>query len=113
MATTKTYYVGDRPGGSWLFRVLDQRTGEPFNLAGFTTVRAVMLDSDNNEVVFPAENSAITDAAAGRVTFLWPSESVFTKPGRYVMQLEFSSPSATRRTTVQDILVRDMGGVTK
>lgn len=110
---TKTYYVGDRPGGAWTFRVLDQRTGAPYNLAGFTSVRALMLDSDNNEVVFPEENAVITDATAGRVTFLWPTESVFDKPGHYVMQLEFNSPSSTRKTTVQDILVRSMGGVTR
>lgn len=110
---TKTYWVGDRPGGSWFFQVLDQRTGSPFNLAGFTSVKVAMLDSDNNEVVFPDQNARISDFANGSVTFNWPTESVFTRPGRYVLQLVFTGDSATRRTTVQEILVRRMGGVTK
>lgn len=110
---TKTYWVGDRPGGSWLFQVLDQRTGAAYNLAGLTSVKAVMLDSDNNEVEFPGDNAVISDSATGRVSFFWPDESVFSKPGRYVMQLEFSGVNVTRRTTVQEILVRQLGGVTK
>lgn len=110
---TKSFYVGDRPGSSWTFKVLDERTGSAYNLAGFTRVRAIMKDSDNREIIFPDENTSIADTVNGEVTFLWPTESVFTKPGRYVLQLEFSSPSTTRKTTVQEILVRSLGGVTK
>lgn len=109
----KTYYVGDRPGGAWVFQVLDERTGNPVDLSGYPTVKAIMVDSDNKEVVFPTENIAITNAANGNVTFLWPDVSVFTKHGRYVMQLEFSGETATRRTSVQDILVKRLGGVSK
>jgi hypothetical protein len=109
----KTFYVGDRPGGSWSFQVLDQRTGAPYNLAGFTSVKALMVDSDNREVTFPADNVSITDTTSGLVTFLWPTESVFTEPGSYVMQLEFSGVNATRKTTVQEIKVKELGGVSK
>lgn len=109
----KNYYVGDRPGSSWTFQVLDERSGAPYNLAGFTRVRTIMKDSDNREVAFPDDNTAISDVTTGEVTFLWPTESVFTKPGYYVLQLEFSSPSATRKTTVQEIRVKTLGGVTK
>lgn len=110
---TKTYWVGDRPGGSWLFTVLDQHTGTPFNLSGFTGVRAILLDSENREYVFPDSQVSISNAGNGEATVTWPNESLFTRPGRYVMQMEFSSATATRRTTVQEILVRKMGGVTK
>lgn len=110
---TKTYWVGDRPGGAWFFQVRDQKTGLPYNLNGLTAVRAIMLDSDNREVVFPEDNAAITDSTQGLVNFVWPSESVFEKPGRYVMQLEFTGGNTTRRTTVQEIHVKALGGVTK
>lgn len=110
---TKTYWVGDRPGGAWFFKVLDQKSGAPFNLTGYTKVRAIMLDSDNREVVFPADNAGISDAASGRVTFLWPDQTVFTKPGKYVMQLEFVGTGSTRRTTVQEIQVKALGGATR
>lgn len=109
----KTMWVGDMPGGAWFFQVRDQRTGTPYNLAGFTTVRAIMVDSDNREFVFPADNSFIRNSAEGRVDVLWPSASLFTKPGRYQLQLEFSGVNAVRRTTVQEILVKELGGVTK
>lgn len=110
---TKTYWVGDRPGGAWFFKVLDQKSGAPYNLTGFTQVRAVMLDSDNREVTFPADNAAITDAATGSVTFLWPDESVFDEAGDYVMQLEFVGTGSTRRTTVQHIRVQEIGGASR
>lgn len=109
----KNYWVGDRPGGSWVFQVLNQRTGTPESLSGYTSVRVVMLGSNNEEIDIPAANVAVSNAASGIVTFLWPSESLFTKPGRYLLQLEFSSANATRRTTVQEILIRELGGVTK
>lgn len=108
----KTFYVGDRPGGARFYRVLDH-SGNPYNLTGFTQVQAIMLDSDNREVVFPDDNTAITDASTGRVTFLWPDESVFTKPGRYVMQLKFTATGSTRRTSVEEFNIKALGGATR
>ncbi len=110
---TKTYWVGDRPGGSWTFSVLNERTGLPENLVGYTRARVKMLGSDNEEIVIPDENVSISGPQNGEVIFLWPTESVFTKSGRYVLQLELSSATQTRRTSVQEILVRSLGGVSK
>lgn len=109
---TKTYWVGDRPAGSWTFQVLNQRTANPEVLTGFTSARVIMLDSENNEVEIPDENVSISNPAAGTVTFIWPQESLFTKPGRYVVQLELIGGTARRKTTVQEILVKQIGGVT-
>jgi hypothetical protein len=58
------------------------------------------------------DNVAITNPDQGIVTFLWPQQSLFTKPGRYVMQVELSSINNQRRTTEQVILVKELGGVT-
>lgn len=110
---TKVYWVGDRPGGAWIFEIRDARTGAPYNLSSYEGARAIMVDSDNNVVTFPEDNTAITDRTNGIVTFLWPTESVFTETGRYAIQLEIYGPSTTRKTTVQDILVREIGGITK
>jgi hypothetical protein len=108
---TKTYYVGDRPGGASVFRVLNQKTGDPEALTSFTSARVIMLDPRNKEVQIPSINTAISNAALGEVTFLWPSDSVFTRPGPYVMQLELTGGSVSRKTTVVNILVKAMGGV--
>lgn len=110
---TKNYWVGDRPGGAWFFTVLDQETGSTYDVGGFTRVRAILKDSDNKEYIFPEANVSVTNALAGEVTVLWPTESIFTKPGLYVLQLEFYAPSSTRRTSVQEIRVRELGGVTR
>lgn len=109
----ETYFVGEKPGGTWTFQVLNQKTGTPENLAVFNSARVIMLDSDNNEVELAADSAVISNPASGIVAFVWPSESVFTKPGRYVMQIELSSGVALRKTTVQEILVKKMGGITK
>lgn len=107
----KTYWVGDRPGPAWIFQVLDERSGTPFNLTRFPNVKAVMVDTDNRRVEFPADNAAITNQTEGIVTFLWPTESVLNRPGIYLLQLEFSGTNGTRRTTVQEIRVKALGGV--
>jgi hypothetical protein len=108
----KTYWVGDRPGGNWTFQILDQRSGLAVDLTNYISATVILLDPQNNEVEIPDGYSAITDAPNGEVTFLWPIFSLFDTPGRYVMQIQLDSASSTRQTTVQEILVREMGGVT-
>lgn len=109
----KTYWVGDRPGGAWVFQVLDQKTAQPESLGSYQAARTLLVDSDNRLVELPEQNTVITDANNGEVTFFWPSESVFTKPGRYVIQVQLIGGTSTRTTSEQHILVRGLGGVTK
>jgi hypothetical protein len=109
---SKTFWVGDRPAGTWAIQVRDQKSGEVMGLGGFTTARVILLDPQNKSVEIPADHVAITNADQGIVTFLWPQESLFTRPGRYVMQVELSSNNNQRRTTEQVILVKELGGVT-
>lgn len=109
----KTFYVGERPGGAWVFQIRNNKTGVPEVLSSFHTARVLLLDSDNELVELPEENTVITDPLNGEVTFFWPNESLFTEPGYYVMQLELISDSSMRKTTVQDILVKTLGGVVR
>jgi hypothetical protein len=109
----KNYWVGDKPGGNWVFEVLDQRSGLPVNLAVYSQAKVVMMDSDNNRIEFPTANVVITDPVNGIVNFAWSNADPFTKAGRYVVQLELSTASVLRKTTVQEILVREIGGVTR
>lgn len=108
----KTFWVGDRPGGNWTFQILDSRTGIPVDLTNYLSATVILLDPQNNPVEIPDDYTVITDAPSGQVTFLWPIYSLFDIPGRYLMQVELDSVSATRLTTVQEILVRKSGGVT-
>jgi hypothetical protein len=109
----KNFWVGEQPGGNWTFTVLDQRSGNPVDLTQFNNVLAVLMDSDNVRHEYPG-NAAIADAVGGLVTFAWPGPgSPFNKAGRYQIQLELSNNRAVRKTTVQEILVREIGGVTR
>lgn len=108
---SKNYWVGDRPAGSWTFQILDQKTGQVQDLGGYTAAQVTLIDPQNKPVDLLDSNCYISNASQGQVTFVWPSTSLFTKAGRYLIQLEVSSPSVTRTTTVQDILVRKLGGV--
>lgn len=108
---SKNYWVGDRPAGTWVFQVLDQKTGVVQDLSGYTSATVLMLDPRNESVTIPAGNTVISDPVNGKVTFFWPTDSLFTRAGRYVMQLELDSGTATRKTTVQEIIVRQLGGV--
>lgn len=107
----KIYWVGEKPGGAMIITVLDS-TGTPANLSQFTSARLRMLDADNHEVYADPSQTQISNPATGRVVFAWPTNrSLFTEPGEYVLQLELSTATAKRYTSVQDILVKELGGV--
>jgi hypothetical protein len=108
----KNYWVGDRPGGTWVFQVLDQTTGTVLDLSGYSSAKVVMLDPKNQPITIAGSNTVISDPVNGKVTFFWPNDSLFNRAGRYVMQVELDSGTAIRKTTVQEILVRELGGVT-
>lgn len=109
----KNYWVGDRPGGAWTFQIRDQKSGAVADLTGYSRVFCLLKGSDNEDIEISPLNVMISNPAQGIVTLLWPTESLFTKPGRYVMQLKLENPQTTRTTTVQEILIRELGGVTK
>lgn len=109
---TKNYWVGDRPAGTWVFQILDQTTGAVVDLSGYSSATVSMLDPRNRPVTIPAGSALISSPTDGQVSFFWPSDSLFTRAGRYVMQVELDSGTALRKTTVQEILVRQLGGVT-
>lgn len=107
---SKIYWVGEKPGGRITVTVLDA-AGNPANLNSFTGVRLRMLDTDNNEVAIGDTNTDFVNKTAGTVTFAWPTtRSLFEKAGEYLLQLELSTASAKRYTSVQSILVKEFGG---
>ena len=106
----QTFWVGQKPGRPMTITVLDSNY-DPVNLADFTSVYLRMLDSDNNVVDLPASLTTVVNAAQGKVSFSWPSESIFTEPGEYVMQLVLETPSSVNYTNSQAVRVREFGGV--
>lgn len=108
----KTVFVGDRPEGQTTFEIRNQNSGVVESLTSFHTARVFILDSDDNVLEFPDENTVIFSAAEGLVRFFWPSESVFTKPGRYLLQVRLEGNTIVRSTTMFHIICKpSLGGV--
>lgn len=108
----KTHWVGDRPQ-PWFLQILDDKSGDPFNMTGFTSARIIMKDTDNRETVFSGENVVMNNITGGEVRLFWPADFEFERAGRYVLQLELSGNGVVYKTSTQEILVRELGGVTK
>jgi subtilisin-like proprotein convertase family protein len=50
---SKTFWVGDRPAGTWAIQVRDQKSGEVMSLGGFTTAKVLLVDPQNKLVGYP------------------------------------------------------------
>ena len=111
----KVYWVGERPGGAMVITVLDQETGMPANISPYNKVKMHMLDSKNRPVDLGNSGASISNGSTGRVVFNWPTDkSLFERPGEYVFQLELiggESDSVRVRTTVENIVVKRLGGI--
>lgn len=105
------YWVGDIPSAPLTIRVRDSR-GNPLNLLGYT-FEVNLLGSDNEEIDASGGVLQTAGAVDGRLVFRWPTdESLFDKPGEYLLQLELNGPSGTKdSTTAHTIRVRKLGGV--
>lgn len=104
------YWIGQIPARPIAIDVRDS-DGRAINLAGYTNFVAHLLGSDNEDIDLTGAVLNTSQAASGRFVFRWPNDrSVFTKSGEYLLQLEFTSPTARDFTTEHTIKVRRLGG---
>lgn len=105
------FYVGQIPARPMSITVRDPYGGS-VDMRQYNSFSVVLLDSDNRRVDLTGGNLSVADAATGRFILTWPKDrSVFTKPGEYVMQLEFRADNGARDfTTEHTIRVRKLGG---
>lgn len=105
-----TYYVGQIPARPLAIDVRDS-DGRPVNLAGYTGYNVRVLGSDNEDIDLIGSTLNVSQAGTGRFVFRWPSDrSLFDKHGEYLLQMEFTSPTARDFTTEHTIRVRKFGG---
>lgn len=104
------YWVGQVPARPIAIDVRGS-DGRAINLSSYTDFRVIVLGSDNEEVDITGSTLSTAGAAQGRFVFRWPEgESVFTKEGDYLLQLELSGGGYKDYTTEHNIKVRRLGG---
>lgn len=104
------YWVGDIPEP---IRIdVRDSYGRPKNLSGYTGFRAILLDPRNSEVDTTGATLDTAGAINGQFRFIWPTaETVLTRSGEYLLQLELIGPGVKTLTTAHPIRVRQLGGI--
>jgi len=105
------YWIGQIPARP-LSIVVKTQEGTDFNLSGYTTINAVLLDPDNNEVSLSGSTLDTNAKAFGQLRFIWPTtRSLFEKRGDYVLQIKLQGSDRLDYTTTHTIRVRELGKV--
>lgn len=104
---TITYWVGDVPS-PLVIDVADSR-GQSVNLYAGITNYEVALQHNGSTVDSSSIVLDTSAAALGRFVVTWPSKSVFTKRGEYLLQLRFSGPGRKESTSAQVLKVKELG----
>lgn len=103
------YYVGQIPASPMSIEVVDN-DGVPVNLSSYTSLQAVMLDPQNNEVDLTGGTLGAAPGV-GRLYYRLPeNRSVFDRPGEYVLQLRLANETAVDFTSEFTIRVKSLGG---
>lgn len=102
----KTYYVGQVPAESIVFTVRDERSIVR-NLSGYNGA-AVLFAGPDGEPITHNGAATITNTTGGIVTFIFGTESIFTVPGDYKVQLKLTTAGGkvdyTDITTVKVVM---------
>jgi hypothetical protein len=108
--TISQYWVGQKPAHPITIDVKDS-DGRLVDLSGYTDFTVRLVGSDNEDIDTSGVELQTAGAKYGRFVLRWPStESLFYKPGEYLLQLEFSNDTNVDFTTTHDIRVRQLGG---
>lgn len=106
----KTYYVDQVPVESIVFTVVDENRA-PRSLSSYTGARVFFTAPDGSST--DGGSAVITDSAAGKVTFAFPGESLFSQRGSYRVQLRLENGTRHDYADITSIRVIDsLEGVT-
>jgi len=105
------YWIGQIPARP-LSIVVKTQEGADFNLSGYTTIKTILLDPDNNEVSLSGSTLDSNAKAFGQLRFIFPTDrSLFEKRGDYVLQVELKASDRLDYTTTHTLRVRELGKV--
>lgn len=101
------YVVNSVPVEPLAFRVYDETGFSPRSLSAYTGAQVVVTGPDG--VLRTGGTAAITDSAGGKVTYTWPSTTLFDIAGDYQVQLKLTNGAAADYTTPRKIVVKGLG----
>ena len=78
------YYLRQKPVEPIEFSVCDER-GKPRNLSAYSGASVVFIDPEGEGLTGGV--ATITDAANGKIKFVFEGETIFTEVGKYQLQL--------------------------
>lgn len=105
------YWIGQIPARP-LSIVVKNQDGSDFNLSAYTTITAILLDPDNNEVSLSGATLDSNGKQFGQLRFIYPTaRSLFEKRGDYVLQIKLQGSDRLDYTTTHTIRVRELGKV--
>lgn len=103
------YWVGQIPNRPLSILVKDSQ-GSDMDLSVYTTIKIIMLGTDNEEINTSGGSLNTSNALNGKIIYNWPTtKSLFDYPGEYIMQVELSGTGKKDFTSSHSIRVRELG----
>lgn len=103
------YWIDQIPARPLSIQVKDQN-GADVNLSGYTSIEAVLIDTNNAPVDLTGATLNTAAKDLGLIIFNWPTDrSLFDEPGDYVFQLKLGGTGKLDFTTTHTLRVRELG----
>ena len=107
------YWIDQIPARPLSIQVRTQ-SGENANLSPYTTIEAVMVGSNNEEIDLTGSVLDTAGRSIGNIIFRWPTtRSLFEYPGDYVLQLKLSGTGRLDFTSTHTLRVRELGRINR
>jgi len=103
------YWLDQIPARPLSIQVKNQ-DGLEYDLSGYTTIKVVLLGSNNEDISTSGATVDTSNANVGKILFRWPTDrSLFEYAGDYVLQVELSGTGKKDFTSTHTLRVRELG----
>jgi len=105
------YWLDQIPARPLSIQVKNQ-DGLEYDLSGYTTIKVVLLGSNNEDISTSGATVDTSNANVGKILFRWPTDrSLFEYAGDYVLHVELSGTGKKDFTSTHTLRVRELGRV--
>lgn len=105
------YWLNQIPARPLSIQVKNQ-DGLEYDLSGYTTIKVVLLGSNNETIDTTGAVVDTSNANIGKILFRWPTDrSLFELTGDYVLQLELTGTGKKDFTSTHTLRVRELGRI--
>lgn len=103
------YWLDQIPARPLSIQVKSQ-DGLDYDLSGYTSIKVVLLGSNNEEIDTTGATVDVSNANIGKILFRWPTDrSLFEYAGDYVLQLDLTGTNKRDFTSTHTLRVRELG----